>query len=110
MIAYALPSVLFTLLLIISPLIIAKNVNDNPSPRRDEQILIAAILFSIVLLVTLLLLFTVYGLYKTKPWARTTALILATMVIMWFPLGTALGIYTWWFMHSEGGKQLYLKP
>lgn len=34
-------------------------------------------------------------------------MLVAILIVWWFPLGTALGVYTWWFLHSEGSKQLY---
>jgi hypothetical protein len=48
-----------------------------------------------------------YGLFKRKRWARIAALVLTIVFIWLFPLGTAFAIYTWWFMHGEGGKKLY---
>jgi ABC-type Fe3+-siderophore transport system permease subunit len=48
-----------------------------------------------------------YGLFKRRRWARISTLVLTGLFIWLFPLGTAFAIYTWWFMHSEGGRQLY---
>lgn len=62
-----------------------------------------------LLLLPLLKLFTAYGLYSRRRWARIIALIFSVLYIWIFPLGTVLAIYTWWFLHSEGGKQLYRK-
>lgn len=106
-IAYSIIGVPLALLILASPLIIAKNVDEFPSPRRNEQILIATVVFCIVFLLALLLLSTAYGLFKRKSWSRTTSLIISILIIWWFPLGTALGVYTWWFMHSTGGKELF---
>lgn len=65
------------------------------------------ILIFLALVLTGLLLLTAYGLFKRRGWARISSLILAGLFIWFFPLGTALSIYTWWFMFSEGRKQLY---
>jgi hypothetical protein len=54
-----------------------------------------------------LLLSIAWGLFKKKRWARIFALILTGLLVWLVPLGTALAAYTWWFMHSDGGKQLY---
>jgi hypothetical protein len=59
------------------------------------------------LLLTVMLLSTAYGLFKRRRWARILSLILAGLFALLFPLGTALSVYTWWFMHSEGAKLLY---
>lgn len=106
-IIFGLLGLLLTILILISPLIISANVDDFSSPRRDKQILIAAVAFCLVLSLALLLLITAYGLHKRKRWARIIALTIAVLVVLYFPLGTALGVYTWWFLHSEGGKRLY---
>lgn len=68
------------------------------------------VLILVGLLLTIFLLSIAYGLRKMKSWARILALISAGLFILLFPLGTALAIYTWWFLHSESGRQLYSKP
>jgi MFS family permease len=107
---YGLLGALFTIPILVSPLLISRHVDDFPSPRRDKQILIAALAFCAVLSIALLLLLIAYGLHKRKRWARITALIIAAILVLYFPLGTALGVYTWWFLHSKGGRQLYSDP
>ena len=39
-----------------------------------------------------------YGLLKHKPWARLMALILGVLGLLNFPLGSALGLYTFWVL------------
>lgn len=65
------------------------------------------ILILIGLILTIFISSTAYGLLSKRSWARVPALILSSLLIWLFPLGTALAIYTWWFLHSEGAKQLY---
>jgi hypothetical protein len=48
-----------------------------------------------------------YGLLRRRPWGRILVLASAVLFVWLVPLGTALAIYVWWFLHSEGGKQLY---
>jgi drug/metabolite transporter (DMT)-like permease len=74
--------------------------------RSDSSLLVLII---VGLLLTIVLLSTAYGLFKRRPWARISSLILAGLFIWLVPLGTALAIYTWSFMFSEGGKQLYTR-
>jgi chromate transport protein ChrA len=94
----------FTLPLIISPWIIAKNVDQYPSPRRSEQILIGILIATLVITLATLFWSTALGLYRRKSWGRTLAIISS---VVFFPLCPPIAGYTWWFMHSEGGKQLY---
>ena len=51
-----------------------------------------------------------YALLKQKPWAKTAAIIGAVTAAMSFPIGTAVCVYTFWFLFSEPGKILYDKP
>lgn len=67
------------------------------------------LLVGVGLLLTVYILSMAYGLLRRRRWARVPALILSVLFIWLFPLGTALAIYNWWFLHSEGGKQLYMK-
>ena len=39
-----------------------------------------------------------WGLLERQPWARTLALVLAFLNLFHFPLGTALGAYTFWVL------------
>jgi hypothetical protein len=88
----------FTVGLIASPWIIAQNFN------RTDKILVAIIIFGIVLLMALLLWSTAFTMQQRKPVGRKLALISAVLLL---PLFWPVGVYTWWFMHSEGAKQMY---
>lgn len=48
-----------------------------------------------------------YALLKQKRWARTIGIIAAITAGMSFPLGTAVCVYTLWFLFGEKGKSLY---
>src|SRR5947209_2238438 len=83
----------FTLPLIASPWIIAKNVDQYPSPRRDSQIIIAIIAFCVLFFLALLFLSTAISLYRRKRWGRKLALISSVIL---FLLGPPVAAYTWW--------------
>ena len=83
-----------------SPWIIAKNF------RHTEQIPTAILVFGIVFVLAVLFSSTAIAMYLRKPVGRKLALISA---VASFPIFGALGIYSWWFMHSEGAKQMYQK-
>ena len=101
---YSLLGVFFSLPILASPWIIAKNVDGYPSPRRNSQVLIAIVVFCVVLLLALLFIFAAVGLFKRKPWGRRLALVSCVLLL---PLCPPIATYAWWFMHSEGGKQMY---
>lgn len=45
-----------------------------------------------------------YGLLKKKKWARTWSIISAVIAAMNFPFGTAVCVYTFWFLFGDQGK------
>lgn len=50
-----------------------------------------------------------YALLKRKRWAKTMGIVAAIVAGMSFPLGTALCVYTLWFLFGESGRFLYHK-
>jgi len=92
-------AVIFSAGLVGSPWIIAKNF------RHPEQVPTAILVLGIVLVLAALFWSTAIMMYLRKPVGRKLALIAA---VASFPIFGALGIYSWWFMHSEGAKQMYL--
>lgn len=70
--------------------------------------------FAIMAVIVLLnLIFTIpsfiagYGLKKQKSWAKLWGIIAGVMAGMSFPLGTALCVYSIWFLLGDGGRELY---
>src|SRR5882672_41127 len=51
-----------------------------------------------------------YGLLKRKKWAKIASIIAGVLAGMSFPIGTAVCIYTFWFLFSEPGNILYDRP
>ena len=52
---------------------------------------------------------TGYALLKRKRWARRVGIVAGVLAGLTFPFGTALCVYTLWFMFGEKGKFLYHK-
>jgi hypothetical protein len=50
-----------------------------------------------------------YALLKRKAWARRVGIVAGILAGITFPFGTALCVYTLWFMFGEKGKFLYHK-
>jgi len=48
-----------------------------------------------------------YGLRKKRRWAKTASIIAGVVASMSAPIGTAVCVYTFWFLFSEPGKLLY---
>lgn len=70
----------------------------------QEQIPEAVIIFGIVLCIALLMFTTAIAMQRKKPTGRKLALwSAAVLIILFWPAG----IYSWWFLHSDGAKQMY---
>lgn len=50
------------------------------------------------------------GLLKRRPWARILALVVGAVNLVNVPLGTALGIYTFWVLMQDGTARLFVAP
>ncbi len=48
-----------------------------------------------------------YGLLKRKKWAKVWAIISAVIAGGQFPMGTAVTVYTFWFLFSDAGKKMF---
>jgi len=64
-------------------------------------------IFLLTCLFTLPAFIAGYALLKHKPWARMASLVAAVFEAMNVPFGTAVCVYSFWFMLSDPGKQLY---
>jgi len=51
-----------------------------------------------------------WALLKRKPWAKMAAIIAGVVAAMYFPLGPAVTVYTFWFLFNGPGRDLYDKP
>ena len=48
-----------------------------------------------------------WGLMARYPWARVLAIVLGCLSLIRFPLGTALGVYTFWVLLPQGADAEY---
>src|SRR5258706_8172004 len=86
--------VFFALGVIISPWVIG---------HRD-RILTMVVISVILLPLALLMFWTAIAMHRKKPAGRKLALWSVSVLFMIF---WPAAIYSWWFMHSEGAKQMY---
>jgi uncharacterized membrane protein len=47
------------------------------------------------------------GLLQYRSWGRTVALLMSVLFVFKFPVGTAIGIYAFWVLLSEQGREFY---
>jgi uncharacterized BrkB/YihY/UPF0761 family membrane protein len=48
-----------------------------------------------------------YALLKRRPWAKVAGIVGGVVAATSFPIGTGLAVYTFWFLFSDVGKQVY---
>ncbi len=90
--------VFFAFGLVASPWIIAQNF------RHKEQIPTAVLIFGVVFCIGLLMFVTAIAIHRRKPLGRKLAMwSIAVLFFIFWPAA----IYSWWFMHSDGAKQMY---
>jgi predicted MFS family arabinose efflux permease len=94
-------STFFASWLFVSPWIIAQNF------RRAEQIPQAVLIFGLIAAIATLMFSTAFAMNRNKRIGRTLALYSAALLTVFF---WPAGIYTWWFIHTRGAKELYGAP
>jgi len=68
---------------------------------------IAGILGATILIVAAGMAAAGIGLLQYQSWGRVLALVMAAVMILKIPFGTALGIYTFWVLLSQRGREHY---
>jgi len=61
----------------------------------------------LLLVVGLVPLVVGYALQRQRKWAKVAGIIAGVVAATSFPIGTAVAVYTFWFLFSDVGKQLY---
>jgi hypothetical protein len=99
---------------VIVPFIIAIIAGLSQDPHAPPE---AKAFFGIfgILMVAFMLIFTLpsllagYALLKRRSWARVAGIIASCFMAMSVPFGTALTVYTLWFLCGPQGEQMYRK-
>jgi hypothetical protein len=84
---------------------------NGPPPPPPAFFAIFAIFFGLIYVAFAVPSFIAgYALLKQKRWAKTGSIVAGVISAMFFPIGTAVCVYTVWFLMSEPGKLLYDTP
>ena len=97
------------MLLMMAFMIFVFNVDSKPPPPGFIAFIVLFIGLMTALTITPAIL-AGYALRKRKHWAKTMAIIAGVLAATSAPVGTAVCIYTFWFLFSDPGKILYDKP
>ena len=93
-------------------LFVFASINNPPGsggPPVTLVLLFIAVVTLFLLLLTVPSFVAGYGLLKRRSWARMAGLIAGILAATNMPLGTAVCVYSVWFLLGEGGKELYAK-
>jgi hypothetical protein len=48
-----------------------------------------------------------YGLWRCRPWARISGIVLSVLSLVWVPFGTLVGVYGLWVLFSKESERLF---
>jgi membrane protease YdiL (CAAX protease family) len=80
---------------------------DNRVPPAALFAVIGLIVAVFTLILTAPPLIAGYALLKRKRWSKAAGAVSAALALLSIPMGTALGVYTFWFLFGAKGRQLY---
>jgi hypothetical protein len=72
--------------------------------------IIGAIVFFVVLILSLPGLIAGIGLLKFRPWGRILGIVVSALDLIHVPIGTALGVYGLWVLLSNETEALFRNP
>jgi hypothetical protein len=82
--------------------------------RDPEALVVLSVVGSTVALLMMALavpgLLAGYGLLRRKAWARVLAIVVGFLGLMNFPVGTAIGLYTFWVLMQDTAFDLFFAP
>ena len=99
----------FSIFMLMMMGIIASNNNSGDPLPVGVFALVMVLVVAINLLLITPSFLAGYALLKRKRWAKTMGIIAAIMAGLNFPLGSALCVYSLWFLFGESGRFLYHK-
>ena len=80
----------------------------SPPPVLISVVLIFGTLVNVVL--TIPSVVAAYAFLKRRPWAKIAGIVAGATAGIHFPFGTAVAVYTFWFLFSDAGKSIYDRP
>lgn len=75
----------------------------------DQYFAVAGVTFGLLMILALvgLDIAAAVGLFRLRPWGRMLAIVLAALGLIWFPIGTAVGVLIIWYMLNDEAKQAF---
>ena len=75
----------------------------------DRYFAVAGVSFGLLIIVVFgaLDIAAAVGLFRLRPWGRMLAIVLAALGLLWFPIGTAVGVLIIWYLLNDEAKQAF---
>jgi hypothetical protein len=104
----------FLMMLFIVPfiLMLLGPMGSDPTPPAEFKAVFGVfmgVIIAVSVLFTIPPLLAGYALLKRKSWAKVAGIVSACFTAFSMPFGTALTVYTIWFLCGQQGDQLYRK-
>lgn len=101
--------------------VIAFAISNEPhrpgsQPPPPPEAIIGFMFVGMIILLVATLIFMLpkivsgYGLRKGRSWAKVWTIIACVLAVLNFPLGTAVGVYGFWFVFGDAGKAYFDGP
>jgi len=108
--AYAALHLLMGVLFGVMMIVMFSTIPPEPGhPSSPPAIFVVMACFFLVFTVgwTIPSMVAAYALLKRKRWAKTAGIVAGVFAAAQMPVGTAVCVYTFWFLFSEPGRSLY---
>jgi len=103
---HALMGVFFGVMMIVMFSTIPPGAGQQPPPPAIFVVM-ACFFFVFTVGWTIPSMVAAYALLKRKKWAKTAGIVAGVFAATQMPVGTAVSVYTFWFLFSEPGRSLY---
>jgi hypothetical protein len=86
------------------------------TPPPPPEVIIGFMFVAVIIIVAATLFFMLpkiisgYGLRKGRSWAKAWTIVACVLAVLNFPLGTAVGVYGFWFVFGDAGKAYFDGP
>ena len=100
---------LMSLFAVLMTVFMAGMMGFGPGPGPPVGVIVFMCLFilGIYSAMTIPSFIAAWALLKRKKWARTASIVSAVVAASNFPIGTAVCVYTFWFLFSDPGKVFF---
>src|SRR6267143_1247368 len=104
---HALSLVVVLFVFLILGVTIPFGVSGPDAPPAALFAIVGIIVFVFMLVLTIPPFVAGYGFLKRKQWSKVAGVISACLALLSVPMGTALGVYTFWFLFGAKDREMY---